>query len=161
MLELLVTTFQDLRSGRTVEGTVVERPSTVMSTAEAVSVAFGAGLDGCYFGSGAVEPRQLVNVSLGERGLEDCKVSGSVWHESDGRFLATYHEGPPFGKIQSGYILLVELEPEIIKEGRLYMINRDGLPQIRRARVEGEKPNLSKKDIVGELAEVRIMPGIL
>ncbi|HEX4459811.1 MAG TPA: AAA family ATPase, partial [Polyangia bacterium] len=36
VIELLVTAFQDLRTGMTAEGTAVERPSTVMSTAEAV-----------------------------------------------------------------------------------------------------------------------------
>ena len=39
LLEALVTVFRDLRSGRSVEGWEIERPSTVMSTAEAVGVA--------------------------------------------------------------------------------------------------------------------------
>ena len=39
MLEALVTAFRDLRAGRSAEGWEVERPSTVMSTAEAVAVA--------------------------------------------------------------------------------------------------------------------------
>ena len=39
VLEALVTAFRDLRAGRSVEGWEVERPSTVMSTAEAVAVA--------------------------------------------------------------------------------------------------------------------------
>lgn len=60
VLELLVTTFQELRQGRTAEGTVVERPSTVLSTAEAVSVAYAAALDATYFGDGRLEPRHLV-----------------------------------------------------------------------------------------------------
>ena len=38
VLEALVTVFRDLRAGRSVEGWEVERPSTVMSTAEAVAV---------------------------------------------------------------------------------------------------------------------------
>jgi MoxR-like ATPase len=49
-IEVLVTAFHDLREGKTAEGTQVERPSAVMSTAEAVSVAFSAGLDAFYFG---------------------------------------------------------------------------------------------------------------
>jgi MoxR-like ATPase len=60
VLELLVTTFQELRQGRTAEGTVVERPSTALSTAEAVSVAYAAALDAGYFGRGRLEPRHLV-----------------------------------------------------------------------------------------------------
>ncbi len=39
LLEILVTTFRDLREGRTEEGWSVERPASVMSTAEAVTVA--------------------------------------------------------------------------------------------------------------------------
>ena len=35
VLEVLVTAFRDLRTGHSVEGWAVERPGTVMSTAEA------------------------------------------------------------------------------------------------------------------------------
>jgi MoxR-like ATPase len=49
VLEALVTAFRDLRAGRSVEGWDVERPSTVMSTAEAVSVAAALGLAAAYF----------------------------------------------------------------------------------------------------------------
>lgn len=49
VLEALVTAFRDLRSGTSVEGWAVERPSTVMSTAEAVAVATSLGLSGAYF----------------------------------------------------------------------------------------------------------------
>lgn len=49
VLEALVTTFRDLREGRTVEGWAVEKPSTVMSTAEAVSVATSMGIQQAYF----------------------------------------------------------------------------------------------------------------
>jgi MoxR-like ATPase len=49
VLEALVTAFRDLRAGRSVEGWDVERPSTVMSTAEAVAVATSLGLAAAYF----------------------------------------------------------------------------------------------------------------
>src|SRR5262249_15165316 len=49
VLEVLVTAFRDLRAGRSVEGWDVERPSTVMSTAEAVAVATSLGLAAAYF----------------------------------------------------------------------------------------------------------------
>ncbi|AKG41796.1 ATPase [Streptomyces xiamenensis] len=49
VLEVLVTAFRELRGGRTAEGWEVERPSTVMSTAEAVSVATALGLAAAYF----------------------------------------------------------------------------------------------------------------
>lgn len=51
VLEVLVTTFRDLRNGTSVEGWEVERPSTVMSTAEAVSVTAALGLAAAYFPS--------------------------------------------------------------------------------------------------------------
>jgi len=65
VMEVLVTTFQDLRQGRTEEGTVIEKPSTVMSTAEAVAVAHAAALDAHYFGKGILEPEHLARQMLG------------------------------------------------------------------------------------------------
>jgi hypothetical protein len=49
VLEALVTAFRDLRTGRTLEGWSVEKPGTVMSTAEAVGVATSLGLEAAYF----------------------------------------------------------------------------------------------------------------
>ena len=60
VVELLVSVFQDLREGVTREGIQLERPSTVMSTAEAVSVGMAAGLDSYYFDGGAIAPRHIV-----------------------------------------------------------------------------------------------------
>jgi len=78
VLDVLVTTFADLRNGRTKEGTVVEKPSTVMSTAEAVSVAFAAGLDAVHFGDGTVRgehlARQLVGTVLKDSEEDARKV---------------------------------------------------------------------------------------
>lgn len=65
VLELLVTTFNDLRHGRTDEGTAVEKPSTVMSTAEAVAVSHSAALDAAYFGSGRLESGHVARQLLG------------------------------------------------------------------------------------------------
>jgi len=65
VLDVLVTTFIDLRKGRTEEGTVVEKPSTTMSTAEAVSVAFAAGLDACYFSDGRLRGEHLAKQIVG------------------------------------------------------------------------------------------------
>jgi MoxR-like ATPase len=44
LLDVLVTTFRELRSGHTQEGTALSAFSTVLSTAEAVSVAHSAGV---------------------------------------------------------------------------------------------------------------------
>ncbi len=65
VLELLVTTFNDLRHGRTEEGTVVEKPSTILSTAEAVAVSHSAALDAAYFGSGKMESGHVARQLLG------------------------------------------------------------------------------------------------
>ncbi|MFD5316258.1 AAA family ATPase [Streptomyces sp. NPDC127098] len=51
VLEALVTAFRDLREGRSTEGWEVERPTSVMSTAEAVSVAGSLALAAAYFPS--------------------------------------------------------------------------------------------------------------
>lgn len=65
VIELLVTTFHDLRQGRTTEGTVVDRPSTVMSTAEAVAVGVSAGLDAHYLGDGIVSGEHIARNLVG------------------------------------------------------------------------------------------------
>jgi MoxR-like ATPase len=48
VLEVLVTTFRELRAGQTERGDSLDRLTTVMSTAEAVSVAHAVGLRGWY-----------------------------------------------------------------------------------------------------------------
>lgn len=49
LTEVLVTTFRELRSGQTLNGQTLEPLSTVMSTAEAVSVGYAAGLHSYYY----------------------------------------------------------------------------------------------------------------
>ncbi|WP_349827315.1 ATP-binding protein [Brevibacterium litoralis] len=49
VIDALVTAFRDLRTGRTAEGWSVERPSTVLSTAEAVATASTAALSSAWF----------------------------------------------------------------------------------------------------------------
>ncbi len=59
VIELLVTTFQDLREGVTADGVQVEKPTAVMSTAEAVAVALSAGLDAYYYGDKTLTPAAI------------------------------------------------------------------------------------------------------
>jgi MoxR-like ATPase len=59
VIELLVTAFHDLREGKTSEGTQVEKPTSVLSTAEAVSVGMSAGLDAFYYGEGKLTADRL------------------------------------------------------------------------------------------------------
>lgn len=65
VMNLLITTFQELRTGRTEEGATIERPSTVMSTAEAVAVSFSAALDAYHFADGKLEGEHLVKNLVG------------------------------------------------------------------------------------------------
>lgn len=59
VLSALVTAFRDLRNGVSDEGWHVDRPSTVMSTAEAVSVATSLGIAQAYF-TGDRDPVSLL-----------------------------------------------------------------------------------------------------
>ncbi len=65
LTEVLVTTFHELRSGKTVTGKALENLSTVMSTAEAVSVAYAASMHAYYFGETEVRPVHLVENLVG------------------------------------------------------------------------------------------------
>ncbi len=68
VLDVLVTVFQDLRTGQSAEGIAIDKPSTVMSTAEAVSVAFNSAMEARYFADGkadaATVARNLVGAVL-------------------------------------------------------------------------------------------------
>ncbi len=82
VLELLVTTFHEIRSGRTAEGVKVDRASSVMSTAEAVSVGFHSALYASFFGEGTVLPEHLVINLAGavvKDNPDDVKVLRSYW----------------------------------------------------------------------------------
>jgi len=80
VLEALVTAFRDLRSGRSVEGWDVERPSTVMSTAEAVAVATSLGLAAAYFPGGrdvlSLLPGHLLGVARKDDPADAAKLLG-------------------------------------------------------------------------------------
>ncbi len=63
--ELLVTTFHELRRGKTGDGEAIEPLSTVMSTAEAVGVGVAAGIHAYYYGDGEVGADHLVQNMVG------------------------------------------------------------------------------------------------
>ena len=65
VIDLLVTAFNDLRQGATTEGIVVEKPTAVMSSAEAVAVGYAAGLDAHYFGNGSVGGEHIARQLIG------------------------------------------------------------------------------------------------
>jgi hypothetical protein len=78
VVDLLITAFNDLRNGVTSEGVVIEKPTAVMSSAEAVSVGYAACLDAHYFGDGAVGgehvARQLIGTVLKDNPEDGTKL---------------------------------------------------------------------------------------
>lgn len=68
VVELLVTTFQELRSGNTQDGGNIKTPDAVMSTAEVVNIAYACALEAHYLGDGVMNAgaiaRQLIGVVL-------------------------------------------------------------------------------------------------
>lgn len=68
VVDLLVTAFHDLRDGVSAEGAAIEKPTAVMSSAEAVAVGYAAALDAHYFGDGDLGgdhvARQLIGTVL-------------------------------------------------------------------------------------------------
>jgi MoxR-like ATPase len=102
VLEALVTVFRDLRLGRTVEGWPVERPSSVMSTAEAVAVASSMGLAATYFPGDRDVARLLPEYLLGVVMKDEPRDRGKLlayWDasvkrraEGDARLWKALHE---------------------------------------------------------------------
>ena len=79
-LDLLITTFQDLRNGKTAEGASLEKPSTVMSTAEAVAVSVSACLDAHYFGNGRVSGSHIASQMTGTVFKDDPNDAKKLGH---------------------------------------------------------------------------------
>lgn len=75
---LLVTVFQELRSGTTKDGkTKVRVPGGVLSTAEAISVLFNSGILAQSFGDGTVGGAELarsLSGAVAKEGADDLKV---------------------------------------------------------------------------------------
>lgn len=63
--EVLVTTFHELRGGKAADGSALEPLSTAMSTAEAVSTGYAAGIHAYYYGAAEVEAEHIVNHLVG------------------------------------------------------------------------------------------------
>ncbi len=65
VVDVLVTTFHDLRTGMTADGAPIPRPTSVMSSAEAVAVGQAAALDAQWFGDGVVTGSHLARQLIG------------------------------------------------------------------------------------------------
>jgi MoxR-like ATPase len=61
VLDVIVSTFQELRMGRSKEGIQIARPEAVMSTAEAVNVAHASLLEAAYLGPPHVTGQHIAN----------------------------------------------------------------------------------------------------
>jgi MoxR-like ATPase len=73
VLEVLVTTFRELRTGLDKEGNASERLSTVVSTAEAVSVAHAVTLRGHYLRGDAGQPGDIVELLAGAAAKDNAE----------------------------------------------------------------------------------------
>ncbi len=71
VLSLLATVFREMRSGKTADGAAVAKPSTVVSTAEAIGVALDAAIHARYFGSGSVGAQDIARNIMGSIVKED------------------------------------------------------------------------------------------
>jgi hypothetical protein len=65
VINLIATTFHELREGQSAEGAKIDQPSAVMSTAEAVSVYYQTALAGLYYGNGKISVDNLVQNLMG------------------------------------------------------------------------------------------------
>ncbi|MGO0061945.1 ATP-binding protein [Brevibacillus fluminis] len=73
IIEILATTFLELRTGQTREGYKIDTPQTVMSTAEAVSVYVQSAMTAHYYDDKAISLERLVQNMLGAVAKENHK----------------------------------------------------------------------------------------
>jgi MoxR-like ATPase len=80
VLDVVVTAFRDLRGGQSDVGWAVERPTTVMSTAEAVGVASSLGIHAAYLGGDrdvlSLVPGHLLGVVRKDDPLDQGRLLG-------------------------------------------------------------------------------------
>ena len=77
VLTVLATVFREMRNGTTADGQTFQKPSTTLSTAEAIGVALDSAIYARYFGSGAIgvtEVAQNLVGSIVKEDLEDLAV---------------------------------------------------------------------------------------
>lgn len=98
VVELLALTFRELREGVTYENIKVDTPSSVMSTAEAVSVYYQTAMNSYYYEEGPVTPGKLVP-----------NIKGAVLKENK----------DDLAKLKNYFNTVVKRRAE--KEGRLWM----------------------------------------
>lgn len=80
LTQVLVVTFHELRDAKTMGGKALEPLSTIMSTAEAVAVAYAAGIHAHYFGATEIQPEHLVHNLVGSALKENTDDLKKVRH---------------------------------------------------------------------------------
>ena len=76
--ELLAATYHELREGVSAKGQRIEKPSAVMSTAEAISVYFQTLMTAWYYGDGSMDERVLVDNLVGAVAKESQEDLGKI-----------------------------------------------------------------------------------
>src|SRR5262245_33650956 len=71
VIELLATVFRELRQGKTAEGVSIKKPSTTLSTAEAIGTALDAALHARFFGDKPAGPEHIARNLVGSIVKED------------------------------------------------------------------------------------------
>ncbi|MBI4821155.1 MAG: AAA family ATPase [Deltaproteobacteria bacterium] len=76
ILALVAQVFRELRTGVSAEGIEVQKPSTTVSTAEAIAVTLDASLHARFFGNGPVSPNDIARNIVGSVVKEDLADLG-------------------------------------------------------------------------------------
>jgi MoxR-like ATPase len=76
ILALVAQVFRELRTGVSAEGIEVQKPSTTVSTAEAIAVTLDASLHARFFGNGPVSPNDVARNIVGSVVKEDLADLG-------------------------------------------------------------------------------------
>ncbi len=71
VLDVLATVFREMRNGTTADGTSFQKPSTTLSTAEAIGVALDSAIYARYFGTGAIGVADVAKNLVGSIVKED------------------------------------------------------------------------------------------
>ncbi|MDP2345781.1 MAG: AAA family ATPase [Deltaproteobacteria bacterium] len=76
VLQLLATVFREMRTGTTQDGISIQKPSTTVSTAEAIGCALDSAIHARWFGGGVVGPSDLARNLVGSIVKEDLADVG-------------------------------------------------------------------------------------
>lgn len=71
VMELLTTVFREIRDGQTTDGVSIKKPSTTLSTAEAIGTALDAALYARFFGQGSLGAADVARNLIGSIVKED------------------------------------------------------------------------------------------